>query len=157
MKHLNQIQELLSHYVFLMNHLPSWWPKTWFWGSISDVIGSHTNISSFNTIHISFTSKLFTMYRYISRKLASPIQEKNHGIWYFGYPYSKSECLKSFCLSNNGCLRPINCFLDLSGLSINHSGFVNSLSSAMGKRNKPYFYIALSNHWHCQLAYVLYP
>ena len=145
MKHLNQIHKLLSHYVFLMNHLLS---------SHSVLrlnIRCHwqcTNISSFNTIISRLQLSCLQCTDTFLTKLASHIQAKNHGIWYFDYPYSNLECFKSFCLSNNGCLRPINCFMALSGLSINHSRFVNSLSSAMRKRNKSYFYLALSNHHH---------
>ena len=51
----------------------------------------HVNVSGFNTLHVSSISMFFTMYRDISRKLASPIQVKNHGIWHFGYIHAQNQ------------------------------------------------------------------
>ena len=61
------------------------------WATHSPNKKQHTNVSGFNTLHVSSISMFFTMYRDISRKLASPIQVKNHGIWHFGYIHAQNQ------------------------------------------------------------------
>ena len=90
-----------------------------------------------------------TMHWYIYEISLSYPSKKSWHLVLCLHTYSKSEWLKRY-YSNNGCLSISKFSRPYLGCLSTISSFVNSLSSAMEKRNKPYFYTAVSHHLHCQ-------